>query len=168
MELLERERFLEELATILGHVVAGNGRTVLVSDEAGIGKTALVERFADQHRQTARILWGACEALLRIEMTEFAFRPAIIRLTPGRPSRLLFVNRGQIAHQFETAYLRGIAARIVDATMHVETSGVDFVRLGPGGSAKVEFLPSQKGRFPFACTIEGHREAGMHGILEVR
>jgi uncharacterized cupredoxin-like copper-binding protein len=28
------------------------------------------------------------------------------------------------------------------------------------------FTPRRKGRFPFACTIEGHREAGMVGVLE--
>jgi len=36
---------------------------VLVGGEAGIGKTSPVERFAEQHRRDARILWGGCEAL---------------------------------------------------------------------------------------------------------
>ena len=47
MELLEREQFLGELEAILSDVAAGNGRFVLVSGEAGIGKTSLVERFTD-------------------------------------------------------------------------------------------------------------------------
>src|SRR3712207_3160190 len=63
MELLEREQFLGELEAILGDVAAGNGRLVLVSGEAGIGKTSLVERFAEAHRARARVLWGACDAL---------------------------------------------------------------------------------------------------------
>src|SRR5947209_17769878 len=61
MELLEREQFLDELEAILDDVAAGNGRLVLVSGEAGIGKTSLVERFAETHQ--ARVLWGACDAL---------------------------------------------------------------------------------------------------------
>jgi hypothetical protein len=34
-----------------------------VGGEAGVGKTSLFERFAGDHRDTARALWGACEAL---------------------------------------------------------------------------------------------------------
>ena len=64
MELLEREHFVNELDGLLGTVAAGNGRLVLVGGEAGIGKTSLVERFAETHKSKARVLWGACDALL--------------------------------------------------------------------------------------------------------
>ena len=63
MELLERKRFFDELEAILSDVAGGKGRFVLVSGEAGIGKTTLVERFADANKQNARVLWGACDAL---------------------------------------------------------------------------------------------------------
>jgi DNA-binding CsgD family transcriptional regulator/tetratricopeptide (TPR) repeat protein len=63
MELFEREQFLGELAAVLSDVAAGNGRVVLVSGEAGIGKTSLVEQFANAHKGQARVLWGACDAL---------------------------------------------------------------------------------------------------------
>jgi predicted ATPase len=64
MELLEREHFFNELEGLLGAVAAGDGRLVLIGGEAGIGKTALVERFAEAHKARARVLWGACDALL--------------------------------------------------------------------------------------------------------
>ena len=63
MDLLEREQFLEELKAILTEVVGGHGRFVLVSGEAGIGKTSLIERFAEIHQKQARVLWGGCDAL---------------------------------------------------------------------------------------------------------
>ena len=64
MDLLEREQFLAELEAIFAEVVGGHGRFVLVSGEAGIGKTSLIEWFAETHSQQARVLWGACDALL--------------------------------------------------------------------------------------------------------
>lgn len=40
---------------------SGHGRVVLVSGEAGIGKTSLVRRFCDQVGGSGRVLWGACD-----------------------------------------------------------------------------------------------------------
>jgi predicted ATPase len=63
MELLEREPEFEQLARLWQATTTGHGRTVLVSGEAGIGKTALVEQFVQGLGKNARCLWGACDAL---------------------------------------------------------------------------------------------------------
>jgi len=63
MDLLERDHCFAQLSELLRTTTTGNGRTVLISGEAGMGKTALVEQFVSQHCSTARRLWGACEAL---------------------------------------------------------------------------------------------------------
>ena len=41
----------------------GRGGVVLVGGEAGVGKTALLRRFCDERRRSARVLWGACDPL---------------------------------------------------------------------------------------------------------
>ena len=63
MNLLERDYCFDQLSELLQSATAGNGRTVLISGEAGIGKTALVEQFVNQQASSVRCLWGACEAL---------------------------------------------------------------------------------------------------------
>src|SRR5262245_20138356 len=63
MELLERDHALSQLDAALKDAATGQGRIVLVSGEAGIGKTALIERFIATHRASTRVLWGACDAL---------------------------------------------------------------------------------------------------------
>jgi DNA-binding CsgD family transcriptional regulator/tetratricopeptide (TPR) repeat protein len=63
MELLEREIYLEELEKTFSSFSDGEGFVVLISGEAGIGKTTLVETFLNKIKSKANILWGACDAL---------------------------------------------------------------------------------------------------------
>jgi DNA-binding CsgD family transcriptional regulator/tetratricopeptide (TPR) repeat protein len=58
----------DDLRALEGSLVAvresNQGRLVLVSGEAGVGKTALISRFCQLQRGSVRVLWGACEPLL--------------------------------------------------------------------------------------------------------
>ena len=62
MVLLERESHLAALRDYAGEAVQGDGRLILVSGEAGIGKSALVEHLAAE-MPAARWSWGACDGL---------------------------------------------------------------------------------------------------------
>jgi len=62
MELLERESSLALLADYAAEARGGDGRLVVVGGEAGIGKTALLERF-QRNLRDARWSWGACDGL---------------------------------------------------------------------------------------------------------
>ena len=89
MDLLERSAPLHELGSLLAATVAA-GRVVLVAGEAGIGKSALLRGFAEQHGADARFLAGACDPLL----TPRALGPLhdIARQTGGRLSELLIAG----------------------------------------------------------------------------
>ncbi|MBL8055227.1 MAG: AAA family ATPase [Anaerolineales bacterium] len=63
MNLLEREPHLQSLSAALAEAAAGSGRLVLVSGEAGLGKSTLVDHFVRRQTARARVLWGACDAL---------------------------------------------------------------------------------------------------------
>ena len=63
IKLLERETPLRKLDAALQEATAGEGRVTLVSGEAGIGKTSLVEQFVRQRRDSVRVLWGTCDSL---------------------------------------------------------------------------------------------------------
>jgi predicted ATPase len=62
MELLEREPSLAVLAGYAAEARYGDGRLVVLGGEAGVGKTALLERF-QRDLPEARWSWGACDGL---------------------------------------------------------------------------------------------------------
>jgi DNA-binding CsgD family transcriptional regulator/energy-coupling factor transporter ATP-binding protein EcfA2 len=62
MRLLEREAAQETLTTCAAEARAGHGRVVLVTGEAGVGKSSLVEWLAGQVPD-ARCSLGACDGL---------------------------------------------------------------------------------------------------------
>ncbi|HEY6811862.1 MAG TPA: AAA family ATPase [Propionibacteriaceae bacterium] len=62
MRLIERESQLAALYQYADEASQGNGRLVLISGEAGVGKSVLLEEFA-QGLADARSLWAACDGL---------------------------------------------------------------------------------------------------------
>lgn len=60
MELLERDDCLSSLRGYAEEAGRGEARLVLISGEAGVGKTSVVEALQDQI-QVGRWLWGACD-----------------------------------------------------------------------------------------------------------
>ena len=63
-DLLERQDDLAELEQALDRAKTGVGGIALVFGEAGIGKTSLVEHFAQRQGDTVRVLRGYCDPLL--------------------------------------------------------------------------------------------------------
>jgi len=117
MQLLERDEYVEDLTLWLNAAVGGAGSIALVCGEAGIGKTSLLQEFSRQQR-TARVLWGACDAL-------FTPRPLaplhdIARQTKG--ALLAAIESGASRDKVFTATLdefeRGPASFVVFEDVH--------------------------------------------------
>jgi predicted ATPase len=64
MELVERDGALAVLAQALEQAGEGTGRLVLVSGEAGVGKTALLRWFVDTRNDELLVLAGACDPII--------------------------------------------------------------------------------------------------------
>jgi DNA-binding CsgD family transcriptional regulator/tetratricopeptide (TPR) repeat protein len=92
--LLERADELSALDGQLGLVAStGSGRVVLVGGEAGVGKTALLRRFCDEH--DVRVLWGNCDPLF----TPRPLGPLFAVAEQAGPDVEQVVARGLLPHE---------------------------------------------------------------------
>jgi len=63
MELVERSAFMDALHEKFDIVKGGEGHTVFISGEAGMGKTSLVDGFCKSFKNRCNIYQGSCDAL---------------------------------------------------------------------------------------------------------
>lgn len=63
MPLVERDGFMVSLQQQFEAILAGEGHCILLSGEAGIGKTALIKAFCKQHAGQCSIYQGYCDGL---------------------------------------------------------------------------------------------------------
>jgi DNA-binding CsgD family transcriptional regulator/tetratricopeptide (TPR) repeat protein len=107
-QLLERDRERSSLTACLDTVVRGSaGRLVLVSGDAGIGKSALLRQFRADVGDRTRVLWGSCDPL-------FTPRPlgpllAVAEDAGGELEEV--VTRGVMPHEVAAALGRELRAR---------------------------------------------------------
>jgi len=88
VELLERESALADLVRLAGQARDGDGQLVIVAGEAGVGKTALVERF-QRELTDARWSWSACDGLF----TPLPLGPSASDCSPPPPRRAIAWTR---------------------------------------------------------------------------
>jgi len=86
---------------------SSRGRIVLVSGEAGVGKTALVRRFCDGCGRSARVLWGGCDPLF----TPRPLGPLLVVAEDVGGELAELVARGVMPHELVAALARELRAR---------------------------------------------------------
>jgi DNA-binding CsgD family transcriptional regulator len=128
--LLERADELAALERSLVKAADGQGSFVLVSGEAGIGKTALMRAFCDARRGTVQVLWGACDPL-------FTPRPLgplldVAEVVGGELAEL--VQAGAGPHDVTMAlrrelWRRGPVIVVVDDAQWADEATLDVLRL---------------------------------------
>jgi DNA-binding CsgD family transcriptional regulator/tetratricopeptide (TPR) repeat protein len=139
--LLERAAELSMLVECLEAVERrSSGRILLVGGEAGVGKTALVRRFCDERRRSARVLRGACDPL-------FTPRPLGPFLDIGREAGgelEAFVETSAMPYEVVTALAHELSARtptvfVLEDLHWADEATLDVLRLL---ARRVETVPA--------------------------
>jgi plastocyanin len=85
-----------------------------------------------------------------VEGSEFAFTPSTITAKKGQALKITFKNTGAFPHN------------LTISDLNVKTKTIQ-----PGEQDAVQFTPDKTGQFSFVCTVPGHADKGMKGILTV-
>lgn len=111
--LIEREEMLDALCDLAMRADAGEGALVLVSGEAGIGKSSLLSTFRERIGTHFDVAWGGCEALFTpqplgpLHDMAGAFGPRIRSLLghAERPSSIFHAVLDELAEQKDARIL---------------------------------------------------------------
>jgi DNA-binding CsgD family transcriptional regulator/tetratricopeptide (TPR) repeat protein len=151
-ELLERAQELATLDACLRAVQrSSRGQLVLVSGEAGVGKTALLRRFCAERHDSARILWGGCDPL-------FTPRPLgpLLAVAEGAGGELEeIVASGVMPHEVVAALGRELRQRaptvfVLEDVHWADEATLDVLRLL---ARRVETVP--------ALIVASYRDDGL-------
>jgi nitrite reductase (NO-forming) len=80
---------------------------------------------------------------------DFRFTPDTLRVSAGDTARINFSNPDVVPHLIDLPAFN------------------QHIALIPGGEFTLEFVVDKTGSFPFVCSVPGHEEAGMVGLLVV-
>jgi DNA-binding CsgD family transcriptional regulator len=165
-ELIGRQAELAVLAGALADAAAGTGRLVLVEGDAGVGKTRLVQEFADQAaRDGATVLSGGClqlEADIPYAAFDEALPGTFFTGTPDRASEFRRVaetiaSAGQPVVlvledlHWADASTRDLLVFLQRALRHAPVLQVGTVRTGEvGGDHPVAGMVAELARLPHA------------------
>jgi plastocyanin len=88
---------------------------------------------------------------ISITGSDFAFKPSQITIKKGQPVAINFVNAGAYPHNLTISGL------------NIKTKTIQS-----GEQDTIQFTPNKTGPFTFICTVPGHADKGMKGVLIVQ
>ena len=92
---------------------------------------------------------NAAPSEIRVVASDFKFDPPSIKLPAGRPVTLVLDNRGTVEHD-----------------LHVPALNIELHAMA-GKSATATVTAAKAGTYDVDCTIAGHKELGMKGLMVV-
>ena len=104
-----------------------------------------------------------------------AYAPTTLQVMSGQPVEVTFQNTGSVEHDFSiTAIdLAGSPTSTGEAQSgHMIGSTGDQPKLHVAatvsGQNTLTFTPTKPGQYQYYCTVAGHKDAGMIGVLTVK
>lgn len=116
--------------------------------------------------------WEKMETVT-IELSDHDFTPKDLKLKADQPYRLVVKNVGEKDHYYTaTDFFKSIAWRKAQTP---RPAGGEFKApyfsaveaYKGGGQVELFIVPVKKGKYEVVCTIDDHKDQGMHGSITV-
>jgi uncharacterized cupredoxin-like copper-binding protein len=117
-------------------------------------------------KQPARVI----KVSMREDGKKMLFEPAHIIVRKGEQVRFVLFNEGYENHEFVLATFAENRkhAQLMKKFPKMEHDDPNAKRLTPFTEGEITWKFTRRGTFEYACLIPGHREAGMHGTIDVK
>ena len=149
------------LAGTLLSLALGSSAALAAEDE---------EQVLKQHPALANVKWEAAKEIV-VDLDDDNYEPAEIVLKRDMAYRLRLKNIGVKAHDMVGGSFfeeNAIALKMVNTKVgRVTANHINSVYIKPKNEAEVWFVALKTGHFSFYCSIPGHREAGMEGLVKI-
>lgn len=98
------------------------------------------------------------------------FTPGHLDVKKGEQVRFVIENKGSLKHEFMLASVKDNDkhTKMMRKFPDMEHDDPNAKTVDPGKAAEILWRFTKNGQFEFACLIPGHREAGMHGFVNVK
>lgn len=104
---------------------------------------------------------------LVVQADEYSFSPSHTEIIAGEKITITLDNIGEVEHDLEIKELKADMMEQDSSHNHQKNSGGIHVHSMAGEKQEISFIPVTPGKYSYICTIPGHAEAGMTGIIEV-
>lgn len=122
------------------------------------------------HPALVGIDW-ATAAEIDVALKDHSYEPDDIRLEVGRPYKLVLRNVGAVAHDMVGGSLfdeKVIALRMVNSNAgRVIADYVNSVYVRSKNNIELWLVPLAPGEYSFFCSLPGHRDDGMEGVVRI-
>lgn len=113
---------------------------------------------------------------ITVELDDHSYEPDEIELKLGQPYKIVLENVGRFAHDMVGEGVVGgslfdesvVALRMINANVgRVMAGSVRSVYVRAKNRIELWFVPLKVGEYTFYCSIKGHREDGMEGVVRI-
>jgi uncharacterized cupredoxin-like copper-binding protein len=107
------------------------------------------------------------EMSIKVHPSNFSYDPKKVILKKGQQVRLTLTNHDSIEHDIEIKYFPAMIETEEQHEGHTTQDANFHLHASPNNKSELIFTPLKIGTFEYYCTIPGHKENGMTGIMIV-